>query len=186
MEDYLEAIYDIQSKEGRIVRTKDIARILNVKPSSVTEMLIKLHREGYIDYKPYYGVRLTKKGEEIARRVKKYYTAFYIFLRSYLGVDDKTASKLSCELEHYLNDKVITRICDIIAGECNVCDECNYRVKNLLEVDEGIYKVVAAPAKLKEIGIEPGKIVKVCKDGVEVDGVLYCIDEKFARKILVI
>ncbi len=186
MEEYLEVIYDIQNREKRAVRTKDIAKILNVKPSSVTEMLIKLYKKGYIDYKPYYGAKLTKKGEEIAKRIKKYYTVFYTFFKNYLGIDDETASRLSCELEHHLNDNVIVRICGIVAGECDICDECSYRIKKLSEVGEGIYRVIAAPVKFKEIGLTPGKVIRVCKDGVEIDGTVYDIDIDFAEKILVI
>ncbi|MEM2086874.1 MAG: metal-dependent transcriptional regulator, partial [Archaeoglobaceae archaeon] len=40
-EEYLEAIYDLQ-KNGKVAKTGDLAKILKVKPASVTEMLSKL------------------------------------------------------------------------------------------------------------------------------------------------
>ena len=46
-EDYLRSIYEIVERKG-FARVKDIARELNVKPSSVVEMLKKLHRLGDI------------------------------------------------------------------------------------------------------------------------------------------
>ncbi|MHA1804949.1 MAG: metal-dependent transcriptional regulator [Promethearchaeota archaeon] len=47
--DYLKAIYLIsKSKKGGWVNNSEIARVMNVQPSSVTEMLYKLKKKGLI------------------------------------------------------------------------------------------------------------------------------------------
>lgn len=65
IEEYLEAIYDIQEETSKVAKTGELAKILNVKPSSVTEMLIKLRDMGYVDYQPYKGAKLTRKGKSL-------------------------------------------------------------------------------------------------------------------------
>lgn len=81
VEEYLEAIYDLQ-KKGKVAKTGEIAKILKVKPASVTEMLIKLKERGYVDYSPYKGVVLTKSGEEIAEKLKTRYLVAFNFSNS--------------------------------------------------------------------------------------------------------
>jgi len=160
LEDYLEAIYDIQFNEGKVAKTNDLAKRLNVRPSTVTEMLSKLSKKGYIKYQPYYGAVLTKKGEKIAKRVKKYNKIFKVFFEEFLKLDKETSQKLSCEVEHHINDDVAKTICKIISELCNFCEECAYKSFKLSEAPPGVYKVLFAPAILTKIGIAPKK--KIC------------------------
>jgi len=161
-EEYLEAIYDIQ-RRGKVAKTGDIAKILKVRPSSVTEMLIKLKERGYIDYSPYRGAILTKSGEEIAERIKKNYQIASSFFR-YIGVDEDVAEKLGCELEHHLSDEVARRLNSVLAHGCGGCER---EVKRLSCVSDGIYEVVSAP----EGDLKPGDIVIVEKgDRTRKDG----------------
>jgi len=185
IEEYLEAIYDIQITKKRVAKTGDLARILNVKPSSVTEMLTKLKERGYVEYQPYRGATLTRKGEEVAKKIKKYYTISLTFFRDFLGIDEETASKLSCELEHHLNDDAAEKICRIVAGSCQVCEECNYEILKLKDVEVGEYVVVIAPLTMAEIGVKPGKTVRVDERGIIVGNEIYKIDEELAEVIFV-
>jgi len=185
IEEYLEAIYDIQITKKRVAKTGDLARILNVKPSSVTEMLTKLKERGYVEYQPYKGATLTRKGEEVAKKIKKYYTISLTFFRDFLGIDEETASKLSCELEHHLNDDAAEKICRIVAGSCQVCEECNYEILKLKDVEVGEYVVVIAPLTMAEIGVKPGKTVRVDERGIIVGNEIYKIDEELAEVIFV-
>ena len=52
MEDYLEAIFNL-SKEKGAIRVRDIARKLDVKMPTVTNMLKTLSEGGLIDYEKY-------------------------------------------------------------------------------------------------------------------------------------
>jgi len=185
IEEYLEAIYDIQITKKRVAKTGDLARILNVKPSSVTEMLTKLKERGYVEYQPYRGATLTRKGEEVAKKIKKYYTISLTFFRDFLGIDEETASKLSCELEHHLNDDAAEKICRIVAGSCQVCKECNYEILKLKDVEVGEYIVVIAPLTMAEMGVKPGKTVRVDERGIIVGNEIYKIDEELAEVIFV-
>ena len=100
-EDYLETIYLIMQKKG-YVRIKDIAKALNVKPPSVTEMMKKLSREDFVVYERYGGISLTKEGEEIARIVKDKHETF-IKLLKIIQVPDEIAKRDAYKLEHHLH-----------------------------------------------------------------------------------
>jgi len=185
IEEYLEAIYDIQEMEKRVAKTSDLAKKLKIKPSSVTEMLAKLSNQGYVEYQPYYGATLTPKGEEVARKIKRYYRIFTKFFRDFLGVDESEAKKLSCELEHHVNDEIVEKVCELISNECDFCDVCSFETMRLSDVTSGKFKVVAAPKSVKNIGIYPDKILEV-KDGyIFIDGESYSISDRLKTKILV-
>jgi len=104
-EDYLRSIYEIVERKG-FARIKDIARELNLKPSSVVEMVKKLHREGLVRYEKYGGVVLTSRGREIGETIKKRHDVFKKFLELILVPED-IALKDSHILEHQLDPKTI-------------------------------------------------------------------------------
>jgi len=61
VENYLEHILRLCKKAGT-AKTGEIAASLKVAASSVTEMLAKLERDGFIKHTPYKGVELTEIG----------------------------------------------------------------------------------------------------------------------------
>jgi DtxR family Mn-dependent transcriptional regulator len=185
VEEYLEAIYDIQKMEKRVAKTNDLARKLNVKPSSVTEMLLKLSEKGYVEYQPYYGVVLTEKGKEVAKRIKRYYRIFETFFRDFLKIDTEEAHRLSCELEHHVTDEVVEKICEVIATNCEICDECGYKIVRLSEAEPGSYEVIASPVSVSSVGILPGKTLKVKESGfIEVGREDVRLSPKISSKII--
>ncbi|OUJ18814.1 Mn-dependent transcriptional regulator DtxR family [Methanonatronarchaeum thermophilum] len=108
VEDYLEAISKALEKNEK-ARTNEIALQLDVSASSVTEMLQKLDKQGYIDYEKYQGVTLTNKGKEIADDVIETHEAIRrLFLM--LGVSKENAEKDACKVEHHLSDETITQL----------------------------------------------------------------------------
>jgi DtxR family Mn-dependent transcriptional regulator len=190
VEEYLEAIYDLQQREKKVVRTNDLAKKLNVRPSSVTEMLSKLSEKGFVEYQPYYGVALTEKGSEVAKRVKRFHKIFEVFFTDFLGVDRDEAHKLSCELEHHVNDEVADRVCMLIASsDCRACSDCDRTFFALSNAPDGQYEIMAAPVISQRIGFEPGRII--LKSGNEITLILkdkkeeYTISHELASKIIV-
>ncbi|MBE8540117.1 iron dependent repressor, metal binding and dimerization domain protein [Geoglobus acetivorans] len=183
IEEYLETIYDIQ-KSGRVAKTKEIAERLNIKPSSVTEMLNKLSEMGYVDYQPYKGATLTRKGLDVAERIKKNYMVFKKFFTDFFGLDDETAHGLSCTLEHIASEDVIDRICRVISGYCDVCDICIESTCTLEEAGNGRYVVIVAPLFMEKAGIYPGKEVEVKNGLLVVDTDELMVDDGVKKLIL--
>ena len=53
--------------QGDVVKTTEIAARFSVAPSTVTKALTEIAKAGYIEHRPYHGVRLTSAGTEYAR-----------------------------------------------------------------------------------------------------------------------
>ncbi len=185
VEDYLEAIYNIQKRERRVARTTDLAKALDVRPSSVTEMLLKLNEMGYVEYTPYRGAVLTEKGEIVAGKIRRYHKIFEVFFREFLGVCEEEAKKLSCEIEHHVSEDVAMKVCALIASECSACEECEFLPVRLSEAEPGEYRVTVSPASLEKAGIKPGVVLKVIdRMKVELGGNTINISDKLASLTL--
>ena len=99
-EDYLKAIHQIVLKKG-YAQVRDIAKELNVEPSTVSIMLQKLNKNEYINYQKYSCVTLTNKGKNIAKNTQQKYSTIKDFLIK-LGIDSKIASEDACKMEHII------------------------------------------------------------------------------------
>ncbi|NIQ05646.1 MAG: metal-dependent transcriptional regulator [Candidatus Korarchaeota archaeon] len=108
VERYVETIYELEEQTGK-ARTKEIAVMLDVKEPSVTEMLKKLKKKGYLKYRRYYGANLTKKGKELAKRLNQRHVTFAKFLKM-IGVDAKTAEDDACKIEHVVTTKTMEKL----------------------------------------------------------------------------
>ena len=114
MEDYLEAIFDLDS-EKKAVRVRDISGKLNVKIPSVTSMLKTLSGRGLVHYEEYEYVELTTKGSKVGREIHRRHKALYRFLRDILNVPPETAYDEACEMEHALGSGTLKRLTNFMA-----------------------------------------------------------------------
>lgn len=108
IEDYIETIYELESRGGS-ASTGDIASKLEIKPASATEMMQKLSEMGYVRYEPYHGVSLTTKGRKIAKELMHRHEVLAQFL-TILGVDEETAESDACQIEHHVTPKTMKRL----------------------------------------------------------------------------
>lgn len=108
LEDYLEAIYNSLNRRGH-AKTNEIASDLGVKAPSVTEMFDKLRKKGFINYKKYEGVTLTKRGKEVAKDVSQVHENIKKFLEI-LQVSPGQADEDACKVEHSLSDESIAQL----------------------------------------------------------------------------
>ncbi|MBR4455452.1 MAG: metal-dependent transcriptional regulator [Solobacterium sp.] len=100
-EDYLEAILMIQERKG-IVHSIDIAEELGYSKASVSVAMKKLRENGFISMEKNGALRLLPSGREIAERIyerHKILTSFFVKL----GVDEDTAARDACKVEHDLS-----------------------------------------------------------------------------------
>lgn len=101
MEEYLETIYRLE-EEGRVARTGEVAKHLGVAPPSVTDMLQKLEKAGYVVYEPYRGVNLTESGRAIGRSQLEKHRVMQAFLQEVCGMDKQAAHDAACDMEHFI------------------------------------------------------------------------------------
>ncbi|MCK9230478.1 MAG: metal-dependent transcriptional regulator [Syntrophales bacterium] len=113
MEDYLEAIFDLDAKK-QAVRVKDIADRLDVRMPSVTSMLKILNQRGLVNYEKYETVHLTAEGVVIGREMRRKHDALRRFLTDVLKIDDGTADAEACRMEHVLSSETMDRLDDFI------------------------------------------------------------------------
>ena len=112
MEDYIEQIYLLIESKG-YARVSDIAEALSVHPSSVTKMVKKLDKDGYLNYEKYRGLILTTKGKKIGKRLVYRHELLEQFL-GIIGVDEENIYDDVEGIEHHLSWNSIDRIGDVV------------------------------------------------------------------------
>ncbi|MFX3674931.1 MAG: transcriptional regulator MntR [Paenisporosarcina sp.] len=112
MEDHIEQIYILIEQKG-YARVSDIAESLSVLPSSVTKMVQKLDKDGYLVYERYRGLMLTPKGLKLGKRLVKRHELLEQFLRL-IGVQENQIYGDVEGIEHHLSWNSIDRIADLI------------------------------------------------------------------------
>jgi DtxR family Mn-dependent transcriptional regulator len=109
LEDYMETIYVVKKDLGS-VRTKDIAKKLNVSLPSVTEAIQKLSKNNFLQHKKYGKVSLTAKGRKAAKDVYKRHKILLNFFTDTLKVNKDVAEKDACRTEHMLSQVTLNKL----------------------------------------------------------------------------
>lgn len=118
-EDYLKAIFGLNgSKE--YVSNKNLAKDLNIKPSSVSEMMLRLKKDDYVDIRPYKGVKLTEKGLRHTSNLIKRHRIIERFLIEELEYTWDEVHEEAEILEHRVSKRFIDKI-DKLMGYPATC-----------------------------------------------------------------
>jgi Mn-dependent DtxR family transcriptional regulator len=110
-EDYLERIHELIEQKG-YARVVDIASSLKVRQASVTVMVQKLARSGYVKYEKYRGLILTEKGRVVARKIQSRHATLSRFF-SLFGLDDETQRHDIEGIEHHLSPATLEVLSDL-------------------------------------------------------------------------
>jgi DtxR family Mn-dependent transcriptional regulator len=98
-EDYIRAIYLLTIRK-ETVRNKDLSGYLNVSKNTVSAMLLQLQKDGYVSHKKYAEMKLTRKGNKLARKLTVKHRLIELFLTSVLKRDPKEVHEEAGRLEH--------------------------------------------------------------------------------------
>ena len=102
-DEYLETMYEFYEQNASTrVRTGDLAERLGVSPASATEMVQRLSGKGFIDYQRYKGAKLTQKGLEHGRMMKRRHRLAEVLLDRIPF--DGNMHETACRLEHAIDD----------------------------------------------------------------------------------
>ncbi len=118
---YLETIYSLLL-DAEVVKTSELARVMDVAAPSATEMVQKLARRGYADYTPYHGVRLTAEGEALALRLKRKHRLLERFLHGVLDIPLDRVHEQALKLEYGLSDEAEDALCQLL-GHPDKCPD---------------------------------------------------------------
>ena len=114
MEDYLKAIYVLQSEQGPPVSTSAIAEYLDKTSPSVTDMLGKLEDRGLVEREPYQGAELTAEGEAVALEVVRHHRLLEAFLADRLDYDWSEVHDEADALEHHISEEFERRVAEAL------------------------------------------------------------------------
>lgn len=109
VEEYLETIYNI-SMEGEPVIGARLAQKFGVAPPTVTEMLKRLVRDGFVKMDARRQVTLTESGIHAAEAVLRRHRLTERFLVDMLGMQWHQVHEEACRLEHFISGAVEARV----------------------------------------------------------------------------
>jgi DtxR family Mn-dependent transcriptional regulator len=115
VEDYLKAIYLIETERGDVT-TQGVAERLEVSAPSATGMLKKLADLKLVKYEPYHGVVLTAAGRKIALEVIRHHRLLELYLAEALGYSwDKVHAEAE-KLEHHISEEFEDKIAALLGN----------------------------------------------------------------------
>jgi DtxR family transcriptional regulator, Mn-dependent transcriptional regulator len=109
VEEYLETIYNM-SAEDEIVIGARLAEKFHVSAPTVTEMLKRLVRDGYIEMDNRRQVILTESGCQASEAVLRRHRLTERFLVDMLGMQWHQVHEEACRLEHFISGAVEDRV----------------------------------------------------------------------------
>ena len=114
-ENYLKAIYHLELDADKGISTNAIAKKLETKASSVTDMIKKLSDKEVVVYKKYKGVKLTGLGKKTAANIVRKHRLWEVFLVEKLNFSWDEVHDVAEQLEHIKSQKLVDQI-DALLG----------------------------------------------------------------------
>ena len=209
IEEYLEAIYRLE-REGPGVTTSGLASMLGVAPASVSGMLKKLDKDGFVTYVARGEAKLTRKGLEVGVRVLRRHRLAERLLTDVFGMAWDEVHAEACMLEHAISQRVEDRLVALL-GDPKTCPhghpvpprDLSEPVRSgvpLAQIDEGSDAEVSGVTDevpeilryLGEIGLRPGAHVRIVEKAplggpvtIEIGEQRHAISLELARMVMV-
>jgi DtxR family Mn-dependent transcriptional regulator len=109
VEEYLETVYNMNMEDEVVIGAR-LAEKFRVAPPTVTEMLKRLVRDGYIEMDSKRQVTLTEAGNRAAEAVLRRHRLTERFLVDMLGMQWHQVHEEACRLEHFISGAVEARV----------------------------------------------------------------------------
>lgn len=116
VENYLKAMYALQTRGDETVALGELAREVGVTPGTATVMVRRLRERGLAEYESRAGARLTPEGERSALHVLRRHRLIELFLVEVVKLDWAEVHEEAEVLEHAVSDRLLDRI-DRMLGE---------------------------------------------------------------------
>ena len=114
-EDYLKAIYALSTND-KGASTNALANHLNMKASSITDMLKKLSDKGWVNYEKYKGASLNVEGKIIALSIVRKHRLWETFLVNKLNFKWDEVHEIAEQLEHIKSNELVERLDDFLGN----------------------------------------------------------------------
>ncbi|MBU1704955.1 MAG: DtxR family transcriptional regulator [Nanoarchaeota archaeon] len=111
IENYLQTMYYLFEKDtNKGIKSIDIAKELKISRPSVSSMVKKLAKEGYLIADKYSKIFLTEFGKKEARKLMHKHRVIEVFLVDVLGHNVDNVHEEAHELEHAFSDESIEKL----------------------------------------------------------------------------
>jgi Mn-dependent DtxR family transcriptional regulator len=130
IEDYLEQIHQLIETKG-YARVVDISKNLEISQASVTNMIQRLHGEGYVIYERYRGVIMTEQGRQIGREIARRHEVLTRLLAAF-GLDPVTVHEDVEGMEHHISRQtlaVLTLLMEELEGNAELLARLRKRLQ---------------------------------------------------------
>ena len=107
-EDYLETINQLIDEKG-YAASVDIAERMKVSKPTVTSIVKKLDKQGFLVHEKYRGLKLTTKGKKLAEEMQQKHALLTGFLMLF-GIDEESARGDAERIEHGLRAETIEKL----------------------------------------------------------------------------
>ena len=151
LEEYLKTIY-VLKKQGQDIKVTTIANRMNCTKPSVNKAIKNLKANEMLEYEAYGEIRLTNKGEALAKKVLEAYDIVYVFLTEILEIPKEEAKEEAIRLKAVMNDNTLNMLTkyvykilgvynlncnyDINEEKCRCCNRKKLKVKREENIDE--------------------------------------------------
>lgn len=120
----------MKNKTGNI-RVTDVANKMNCTKPSVNKALKNLKEEGLVNYETYGEISITKKGEDLARKIIEAYDISYVFLKDVLNLDEEKAKIEAEVLKSSMSDDTLNSLAKYVHKELDLNSlDCAYDINN--------------------------------------------------------
>ncbi|WP_432797770.1 metal-dependent transcriptional regulator [Poriferisphaera sp. WC338] len=117
VENYLKTLYAMQQVAGEgLIPLGKLAEALSITAGTATIMIKRLATEGYVDYEPRNGAKLTKVGRKKALDVLRRHRLIELFLVEVVKLDWSEVHEEAEILEHAISDRLLQRIDDMLGN----------------------------------------------------------------------
>lgn len=128
LEEYLKTMYVLKKQNGNI-RVTDIAKKMNCTKPSVNKALYNLKDNELINYESYGTIELTKKGENLAKKILETYDIIYLFLKDVLNLKSEEAEKEAEKIKLAMADETANKLAKYVHKVLDLDDlDCNYDI----------------------------------------------------------
>ena len=208
VEDILKLVWGAEEAGRDGVKPKDVSEHMGVVPSTATENIQRLARQGLVTHERYGRVRLTLQGRAIALGMVRRHRLLETYLHEALGFSWDEVHEEAEILEHAVSDRLLDRLDrvlgypsrdphgDPIPRADGTSDDVAGNPLDALDVTAGVVERLPDrdPEALRaweEVGLVPGAritVVASASDGVTVllnDGQMLLLDPAQASGIVV-
>lgn len=113
IEEYLEAVYIMQSENSPVISAR-LAERFGVTAPTMTDTLKRMIKQGYVKIDQRKEIFLTERGREVAESLVRRHRLSERWLTDVLGLDWSKAHHEACKLEHALSSEVADKLSDAL------------------------------------------------------------------------